>query len=731
MSKNVILIFFFGLINLSHAQSKILLTLLAKENSKPVASATITIICNKTKTIFVANKLGLAEIINPISTCKVNISAVGFDPLFNIAITKDTTIFLEKKNASINEVIITGQAKKILAQQSIYKISTISAATIKQQAAVTLADVLGNEMSFNKQQDNILGSNINLMGIGGQNIKILINGAPINGRENGNIDLNQINIANAERIEIVKGPMSVLYGSDALGGVINIITKAANKTSGFVYTYLESINKINLNANISFVQKQQGINFNFARNLFAGYTYIDTFERALSWKPKVQYMADVNYTTSYKKLKLSFAPNFMWEKLVNKGTPIVDPFSATAIDENYVTKRFSNTMIADINLNEKNKITFSNSISVYNRIRTKINADLVNKEYTIITANGSLDTSTFIDYNARGFVSKEFNKNLTLFYGYDINSEYATSLKLLNRKQNITDIACFFSAPFTIIPKLQIQPALRFSYNTQYEVPIVPSLNIRKEFTKNIIARASYAQGFRAPSLKEMYLQFVDINHNVIGNSNLKPEQSTHLQASVEMPLQISKTNRINFMFANYYNNIINQIALAAVPNTLNQYQYTNVGLFKNIAQEVKVNFTSKKLKTTIGVSINNILKTDSTKAFSNWEFNARANYLISKHNTSFNINYRYLSKQALLSVATFGNGSFGNAYIPHQHLADANITQQFFKNKMEMQLGVKNIFNVKSLSVIGATNNGIHSQGNTQLVSPNRSVFLMMKYFF
>jgi outer membrane receptor for ferrienterochelin and colicins len=71
----------------------------------------------------------------------------------------------------------------------------------------------------------VYGSSVSINGISGEGVKILVNGVPMVGRIDGKIDISQINLTNVERIEIVKGPQSVIYGTDALGGVINIITK--------------------------------------------------------------------------------------------------------------------------------------------------------------------------------------------------------------------------------------------------------------------------------------------------------------------------------------------------------------------------------------------------------------------------------------------------------------------------------------------------------------------------
>jgi len=177
------------------------------------------------------------------------------------------------KTQHLNDAIVTGQYGENSLKNSVFKVKVIDAQRIQQQGAVNLKDVLANEINIRINQDPALGSSINLQGVTGQNIKILIDGVPVIGREGGNVDLTQINLNNVERIELVEGPMSVNFGSDALGGVINIITKkAVAKTKRFnIGTYYESIGQYNLDGGVNFGFKRTLWQINTGRNFFDGY----------------------------------------------------------------------------------------------------------------------------------------------------------------------------------------------------------------------------------------------------------------------------------------------------------------------------------------------------------------------------------------------------------------------------------------------------------------------------
>ncbi|MCH5715152.1 TonB-dependent receptor plug domain-containing protein [Niabella hibiscisoli] len=132
----------------------------------------------------------------------------------------DTSKVLEEVTVS------TGQYAPQSLKKSVYKIKVITAEQIKARAALNLIQVLNMEPGIRFSNDNTLGvTDIQLMGMTGRSIKILLDGVPVADRNDTRESLNQIDIQTIERIEIVEGPMSVIYGSDALAGVINIITK--------------------------------------------------------------------------------------------------------------------------------------------------------------------------------------------------------------------------------------------------------------------------------------------------------------------------------------------------------------------------------------------------------------------------------------------------------------------------------------------------------------------------
>lgn len=129
----------------------------------------------------------------------------------------------------LNEVVITGTGTEHYLKDAPVQTEVITAKALEQYQARSIDDLLSGLCPSLTFHDGDMGSHIQLNGLNNDYILILIDGKRMNGDVGGQNDLNQLNPANIERIEIVKGAASSLYGSDAIAGVINIITKRSRE----------------------------------------------------------------------------------------------------------------------------------------------------------------------------------------------------------------------------------------------------------------------------------------------------------------------------------------------------------------------------------------------------------------------------------------------------------------------------------------------------------------------
>lgn len=684
----------------------------------------------------ISSPIGAAtEIKNASYPIKIKISFTGYESLTvtlqqQDVVAKDgidyATLYLEKSVTQINDVVITGQVIPVMAKQSIYKVNTISSLEITQRAAISLNEVLNYEMNHFISNDNVLGTSMNIGGIGGQNVKVLVNGIPIMGRENGNIDMGQLNMNNIKRVEMIQGPMSVIYGSNALGGVVNLITATPKKKFALgARSYYESIGRYNFSGNMSMNKKNHQLQLSLARNFFAGWTPKDSIDRFQLWKPKTQYTGDLQYWFTIKKMKLSYFGSYLNEKITNKGQPIINPYEGYAFDEYYRTNRIINAVSANLPLNKTDQLAFTNSYQLYKRTKNRLKKDLVSLNEFETENVGDQDTTRFYDLNLRGTYTSSRMKHLDIVLGYEYAQQTGVSYKLADQKQRMSDIGIFGSASYTY-KFFQLQPSLRVTYNNWYKTNFTPALHTKLELNASTQLRASYARGFRAPTLKEMYLQFIDQNHTIIGNPDLKPEIGDHFEIGLEHQYAI-KHAAASYSVNAYYNSIQNLIALAVFNNHGVLRQYENIETYKNLMLNIKGKITGSQYSLGAGTGVIYVEKTNVTPENTILECTFTGSYTWKKINTTFNLNYKYTSRQPVITV----DQQF--LYTSPMHIANVSAQHSFFKKALVAQVGVKNLFNLQNSTLTGSINpqSSGHLSAGAMQAFPARSFFIDVTYSF
>ena len=185
------------------------ITIIDAKTKEPVPYATVCFGDLKSKSIkyLVTDMAG--KVANDVKEpSKVTVTFVGYVTLVDsIKRGVSKTLLLVPSVFEMDEVVITAQYAPEKADKSIYKINVINSRQIEQKAATNLTDLLSSESNMRVAQGGVLGTSLSLQGLSGENVKFLLDGVPIVGRLNGNIDLNQLNLYNVDHIEIIEGPM--------------------------------------------------------------------------------------------------------------------------------------------------------------------------------------------------------------------------------------------------------------------------------------------------------------------------------------------------------------------------------------------------------------------------------------------------------------------------------------------------------------------------------------------
>ncbi|NVO19072.1 MAG: TonB-dependent receptor [Bacteroidetes bacterium] len=670
-----------------------------------------------------------------VKAARVVISCMGYETLTDTLLPGESkSIGLTPTIFNMNEVVVTAQYSPEKADKSIYNISVINSRQIEQKAATNLTDLLSGENSMRIVQGGVLGSSISMLGLSGENVKILVDGIPVIGRMNGNIDLNQLNLYNVDHVEVIEGPMSVIYGSNAIAGVINIITKE-NKSAAFasfLNSYYESIGMYNFDGGISKRLKKNLFSIDASRNFFGGSEGGDSL-RKMRWKPRRQYNADASYLYSDKKIRIKLTGQYFNEMLLDKGQ-LLQPYYETAFDNYFTTVRSTAKVESSYSLNEGELISLVAAYSTYNRIKNQYFKDLTTLNEILTPNPDDQDTTTFKDYLLRAWYNKNSPNNILNYQmGIDLIDEAGTGKRILNQKQEIGDYAAFISFKYDPFRKLSVQPGLRAIYNTKYKAPIVYSVNLKWVPQTKWAVRASFAKGFKAPDLKQLYLYFIDISHNVRGNQDLKAEYSYNYSLSCSYNSEAQNT----FFKAEaslFYNDITNNITLS--PSKSNLYTYVNIG--KHLSRGIQANASWSLyplLNVSLGFSrIAEAYAFDATsigKAKNYWsnDIMGTLNYKMFNQKLTFCVFYKYTGQTP--EAAIQDDNSLAVRWVDRFSLVDLTLMHTLLHKHLTLSAGIKNLTNVTTVAAVGGAGGAHSGNSNSSDIAWGRTCFVKLAFNF
>ncbi len=637
------------------------------------------------------------------------------------------------KVENLDEVIIT--ATRTIRQLSSLPLPAqiISKKDIKQSNSVRLNDILNEQTGLITVPDFGGGEGIQLQGLDSQYTLILVDGVPLVGRSAGTLDISRVTIGNIKQIEVVKGASSSLYGSEALGGVINIITETPkNGFYGNANYRVGSFNTNDISTTLNYKKKKFGVTTFFNRYSSEGYD-LDTSDDLKTVDPFSNYTlnAKVTYDFSDKTDLLISGKYYTQNQDYNASTTLK---GESELNEWNTHLKLSHTY------NEK----WSSYFEFYaTRYKAK---DFLNNE----------DGSRFSDsyYNQlliRPEIRATYNpteKN-AFIGGVGFNHETLDRTDFLIKPE--------FNSPYVYLQydgkfneKLNLILGARFDSHSKYKSQFSPKAAVRYEFNERLSIKGSAGYGFKAPDFRQLYFDFSNatVGYTVLGynavstaipkleaqgeianiivplsefENELNTENSISMNLGVDYKLSSEIKLGVN-LFRNNIDDLIDTRIIATKTNGQSVFSYYNVN--KVYTQGLEFNASWKpinQLKITGGYQLLFAKDKDAEKAFENGEVFARENpsspsfqlkkedyfglynrsrhmanlkvfYNIPKWNLDTNIRGTYRSEYGLLD-------SNGNDYLDTYDdlvdgyaIIDFAVNKTFYKN-YQLGFGIDNIF--------------------------------------
>ncbi|MCM1042128.1 MAG: TonB-dependent receptor [Bacteroides sp.] len=637
---------------------------------------------------------------------RVAVRYTGYDPVdVVLRMVRDTTVdfTLHLAQSKLDAVVVTGTRTPKMLKDVPVVTTVISAKEIEKTGALNIADVLQTEIpgvEFSRQMDGQVV--MNMQGMGGSDVLFLIDGERMAGESLNNIDYERLNMDNIERVEIVRGAGSALYGSNAIGGVVNIITKEADRPWSLnVNGRYGSNNEWKTGATLGFDKKR----FNSVTNV--SYKSVDTY--TLKGRDSASEESII-----YGGRTVNASQSFRFDLLPNLSLKVRGGFYHRERD--YTEKRINRYIdgtagvALDYNITEKAHLRADYAFDLYDKYDHFPIAGITTKEYSNMQNKANLQFDyNFTPDNILTVGAEYFNETL-------MSNQFDTTSGGDFKNYMAHTAVAYAQHDISFKKQWYLVYGLRMDYNSQFRLPhLSPKVSLMYKI-KPVSLRLSYAGGFRAPSLKERYSNY-DMGGQgwfiIYGDPKLKPEKSQNVMLSAEYA-----HNRFSFTASGYYCHTKDKIT-----TVYNLKQDT--AFYRNINMSHTAGFDASfmvKLPYGFGIKLNYAYVFDRQKEGGvNVSYArphtgvARFDYHFEKAWYSLGVSLSGRVLSGLSSVAYTdrndenGTPIYEKVHYPAYTMWKLNVNQRFM-DAVSLNVGLDNIFNYKpkDYDLISSTSPGI-----------------------
>lgn len=530
------------------------------ENEKPIVGASVwfeyTTIGTSTD---LKGEFSLEKI--PEGNNLLRISAIDYNGARETINKSNDNILIRMKHSplKLNEVVVTGTGTINKLKNSPVAIDVISQRELQNANIPTFENAmiaLNPSMSFTP---NAMGSYMQLNGLSNRYILVLVDGKKLGGDVGGNVDLNRIDMGNIKRIEVLKGAASSLYGSDAIAGVINIITNKPKDLVNFsTETRLSEYGQFTQNANLYLNVGAFSSSTSFQRNQADGWQLnekeiindkeVDTDKQAM-----LRFYSDVfSQRFGYKATKemSMYVEGSLFDKKFKR------PVSAYGFDMKYVDYSFGAG--AKYLLKNNGLISLDWNTDRFEYFKAYLKETKDKNGVTFMPGDEEfVRRQKYNNINLKGtFNAGKFNK-VTVGSEYKVDNLYAPA-DSIGGSRNVYTLAFYAQDEINLFGKLNIVPGVRYIYNETFKNKVTPKVSAMYTL-HDFNFRVSYATGFKTPDLKQLFMKTEVTSKGKttlsVGNKDLKPESSNYYSVNAEYIKDF-----LSLAVTGYINNLKNKI---------------------------------------------------------------------------------------------------------------------------------------------------------------------------
>lgn len=742
--KRVTTILFLMLLICVHtaAQQKVKLEVLEKGTEQPIIAANVIYADNealRNPQYAITNTSGQAELKLPSKgICYYKVTYIGYVPVTGkIGGTQDEkVIYMKEDDLGINEVVVTGSRTARPIKMSPVTTQVLGGKALVDAGYSNLQQALQQETPGLNIQKVGFGNEISMQGLDARHVLFLMDGERMTGDMAGNLDYERFNLHAIDRVEIVKGASSTLYGSRAAGAVINLITKKTDKPlsidagirygqmnernykhpqpKDFLYMFEQNADRPNLQSWVSAGFKTG----KFTSQTDVWYSESDAFYMYQAENDKKVYTKEANPFLPHDIIVVS---NAVRPPMGIEGKEHITVSQKLYYNPNpnlsvlvYGSSFFMNTydLIQDMTFSQARDWTAGTKVTYHVKdwfcVTGSLHADFYDrfKRHERIDKRQKDYESSI--YQPRLTVTSNYFNGHSLILGMEHTSDELTSDRFSGNANHdlktraLKETEYFLQDEWTINPRWMISAGIRTNFSKAFGFMGMPKVAAKYSPDKHWSLRANYSMGYRSPSIKELFFNWDHLGMFMIrGNENMRPEKNNYFSLGAEYSndrLFVSGT-----AYGNYFRDKIEGVW--RIYDMQYNFEYTNLSQQRLLGLEVLARWSVLDCLTLNGtysfvdVSKNKGIQVNTT----------------SPHAATASMDYKYIKKNyrlnAVFSASYMGGKKFDvqdrvfvkeenksyDAYfrcdLPQYVLCNLSVSQTFW-NKVKLTLGMDNLFN-------------------------------------
>ena len=475
---------------------------------------------------------------------ELTVRSVGYETktlVLESDVTGNLVVRLKKSLLNLDEVTVTGTRTEKTVAETPVMTRIVPSEVLQRNDFESMIDVLEYNIPGLRFNTDPRGNNIQVQGLENSYILILVDGERLSTTPGGPIDFDRLTTANIKKIEVLKGAASALYGSSAMGMVINIITDIPKRPlEGWAKVRYGKYNDLQLDAGVGMKYKGFYAQTLFNRTSSDGYDLTPETPESFTENPS-------HHMTIEEKLGW----NNQYSRITVKGSlywgEVEDPWESTA-PTHYRSLTKTLQVNAEHAFNDRYKLYGTYAGDFYTR-------------KTVYDFLYLPDSTNAWSHEQTVRLVDEFKPwdNLVIVKGFEWNGTKNYNKMQYGKEKTIRDMDDanpFAQADWMITDRLEVIGGFRYTHNSEFGSAFTPKINLMYS-PGNFKIRAGYSRGFKTPGLTELYSDFNmgSVSHN-IGNPDLKAEHSDYFSVSGEYTWQ----GRLMLTAELYQNTVDNKI---------------------------------------------------------------------------------------------------------------------------------------------------------------------------